>query len=256
MSDKIKVLIVDDETLARRGIARILANEEDFSIVAEAANGIEAISAIEKFQPDLIFLDIEMPILDGLGLTEKFDVKNLPEIIFVTAFDEHAIRAFELGAIDYVLKPINSVRFQQTLERVRKRIKSNEQNYLETKFADLVKNLKKPEEKYLTRLAVKENERIRFINTEKIERIVSQGNYIEIFAQNEKFLLRETMDGIESKLNPKDFVRIRRSIIVRISHIKEFHVLFNGEFTVVLLDGKELISSRRYRKNLDILLKN
>lgn len=256
MSDKIKVLIVDDESLARRGICRILAGENDFMIVGEAVNGLEAITEIENLAPDLIFLDVQMPVLDGFGLVEKLGAGNLPEIIFVTAFDEHAIRAFEVGAIDYVLKPINIARFQKTLDRVRRRITSAEKTSLEDKIAGLLENLKSPEEKYLTRISVKENERILFLNVENIDRIISQGNYVEIFAGRDKFLLRETMDGIEGKLNPKDFVRIRRSAIIRISQIKELQKLFNGEFSVVLLGGKELVSSRRYRKNLDRLLKN
>jgi two-component system, LytTR family, response regulator len=255
MTEKIKVIIVDDEPLARRGIRQLLEPEIDFEIVGECKNGREAVAALEAGAPDLVFLDIQMPLLDGFAVIERLGAENLPEIVFVTAYDEHAIHAFETGALDYVLKPINAERFARTLERVRRRILSEENSALENKLASLLSSLKPAEENYPERLAVKEHERIRFLPVEKIDWIASQGNYIEIFAGSEKFLLRETMDGIEKKLNPRDFLRIRRSAIVRIEQIKELSPLFNGEFEVVLKTGAKLASSRRYRKSLDAILK-
>lgn len=255
MANKIKTLIVDDEPLARRGIRQLLESETDFEIIGEAGNGREAISAVEKHLPDLVFLDVQMPLLDGFSFVEKMSAKNLPEIVFVTAYDEHAVRAFEAGAIDYVLKPTDPERFQKTLNRVRSRILSGENKFLENKLADLLKKLKPSGENYLERVVVKENERIRLLNVEKIDWISSQGNYVEIHSEGEKFLVRETMEGFERKLNPRDFLRIRRSVIVRVEQIKELHPLFNGEFEVILKKGVKLASSRRYRKNLDALLK-
>jgi two-component system LytT family response regulator len=255
MANKIKTLIVDDEPLARRGIRQLLESEIDFEIVGEAGNGREAISAVEKHSPDLVFLDIQMPLLDGFSFLEKMGAVNLPEIVFVTAYDEHAVRAFEAGAIDYVLKPTDPERFRKTLNRVRSRILSPENKFLENKLADLLKDLKPAAEKYLERIPVKQNERIRFLNVAEIDWISSQGNYIEIHSGGEKFLIRETMESIENRLNPKQFLRIRRSAIVRIEQIKELHALFAGEFEVVLKNGAKLASSRRYRKNLDALLK-
>ena len=255
MANKIKTLIVDDEPLARRGIRQLLESEIDFEIIGEAGNGREAISAVEKHSPDLVFLDIQMPLLDGFSFLEKMGAVNLPEIVFVTAYDEHAVRAFEAGAIDYVLKPTDPERFRKTLNRVRSRILSPENKFLENKLADLLKDLKPAAEKYLERIPVKQNERIRFLNVAEIDWISSQGNYIEIHSGGEKFLIRETMESIENRLNPKQFLRIRRSAIVRIEQIKELHPLFAGEFEVVLKNGAKLASSRRYRKNLDALLK-
>jgi two-component system LytT family response regulator len=255
MSDKIRVLIVDDEPLARRGICQLLETETDFVVAGEASNGREAAQSIEKLAPDLVFLDINMPLLDGFGLLERFGAENLPEIVFVTAYDEHAIRAFEAGAIDYVLKPISEERFQKTLERVRRRVVSGENSLLGNKIADLLKTLKPAGENFLRRIAVKENGRIRFLDAQKIDWISSLGNYIEIHAGREKFVLRETMDGIEGKLNPQEFLRIRRSAIVQISSVKELQPLFNGEYAVILSDGTELTASRRYRKNLEAILK-
>jgi len=251
MSKKIPVLIVDDEPLARRGICQLLETESDFDVVGEAANGREAVSLISKLSPKLVFLDIQMPLIDGFSLVEKLDSENLPEIVFVTAFDEYAIRAFEAGAIDYVLKPINSERFQKTLERVRHRLFAGEQNTLENKINDLLIALKPAEGIFLKRITIKENERIQLLDVEKIDWISSLGNYIEIHSGREKFVLRETMDGIVSKLDPVQFLRIRRSKIVRIANIKELNMLFNGEYLVILFDGTKLTSSRRYRKNLE-----
>lgn len=256
MSSKIRVLIVDDEPLARRGIRQLLESETDFLVAGEASNGREAISSMEKLSPDLVFLDVQMPLLDGFSFIEKIGAESLPEIVFVTAYDEHAIRAFEAGAIDYVLKPINEERFRKTLERARRRVLSGENKLLENKLAHFLSNLKPGGEDYLERIAVKENERIRFLDVKRIDWISSQGNYIEIHVEGEKFLLRETMDRIERKLNPHHFLRIRRSKIVRIEKIKELYPLFGGEFEIVLQTGVKLVSSRRYRRNLDALLKS
>ncbi len=256
MTNKIKVLIVDDEPLARRGIRQLLESENNFEIVSEAGNGLEAVAAVEKHAPDLVFLDIQMPLLDGFSFIEKMDARSLPEIVFVTAYDEHAIRAFEAGAIDYILKPTDAQRFQKTLERVRRRVLSGENKLLKNRLANLLSSLKPAAENFLERIVVKENERIRFFAVEKIEWIRSQGNYIEIHSGGEKFLVRETMDGLERKLNPRDFLRIRRSTIVRIEQIKELHHLFGGEFEVEMKNGMKLSSSRRYRQNLDVLIKS
>lgn len=255
MENKIKVLIVDDEPLARRGIRQLLRTEEDFLIVGEANNGGEAIKAFEKLLPDIIFLDIQMPLLDGFAFIKKINSENLPEIVFVTAYDEHAIRAFEEGAIDYVLKPVDRKRFQKTLARIRRKISDGKNNLSENQLANLLEKIRPAEEKYLKRIAVKMNERIHFVKTSEINWICSQNNYIEIHTAKEHFLLRETMKGIEKKLNPEEFVRVRRSTIVRIESIKEMQNLFKSEFAIILSDGTEHTSSRRYRKNLETLLK-
>lgn len=253
MERKIRVLIVDDESLARRGIRRLLEAETDFVIEAEASNGKDAAVAIERYQPDLVFLDIQMPLVDGLSLVETMDPNSLPEIVFVTAYDEHAVRAFEAGAIDYVLKPVDPDRFSKTLDRVRRRIASGESTG--ARLTEVLEKLLPPTQNHLTRIAVHDNERIKFVKIDDVDRICSQGNYIEVYSKGSKFLLRETMSGIERKLDPKEFLRIRRSTIVRVENIKELQTLFNGEFAVVLKDGTELTTSRRYRKNLEPLLK-
>ena len=255
MERKIRVLVVDDEALARRGIRRLLESETDFVIEAEASNGKEAAAAIERYDPDLVFLDIQMPLLDGLSLVDNLDTDHLPEIVFVTAYDEHAIRAFEAGAIDYLLKPVDPERFRKTLDRVRHRIANGEARSFENRLSEVLDSLRPATRSYLTRIAVHDNQRINFLKITEVDWIRSQGNYIEIYSRGGKFLVRETMSGIERKLDPKEFLRIRRSTIVRVENIKELQTLFNGEFAVVLKDGTELTTSRRYRKNLEPLLK-
>lgn len=259
---KIRALIVDDEPIARRGIRQQLKSAApDVEVVGEAANGREAVAAIEKQKPDLVFLDIQMPVLDGFSVVEKLSAKNLPEIVFVTAFDEHAIRAFETGALDYLLKPVDPKRFRKTLERVRLRIKNEQTGELENKLSTLLKNLESArsdleKKEYLERVAVKEAGRIFFLDAGEIDWVSSEGNYVKLHAKDKSHLLRETMDGLETKLDPRRFLRLRRSTIVRIEQIKELHPLFNGEFEVVLKSGAKLSSSRRYRQNLDALLKS
>jgi two-component system LytT family response regulator len=260
MENKIRVLVVDDEPLARRGIRQLLEKEKDFEITGEAVNGREAVSVIHKLKPDLVFLDIQMPLLDGFSFVEKVGAGFLPEIVFVTAYDEHAIRAFEINALDYLLKPIDPERFVKTLNRVRARLKSAQTKEIDQRLSTVLKSLESAKSKseqptYLERIAVKKAEHITFVDVNEIDWISSEGNYVQLHAKSKTHLLRETMDGIERKLNPQKFVRLRRSTIVRIQQIKELHPLFNGEFAVILKDGTELSSSRRYRQNLNLLLK-
>jgi two-component system LytT family response regulator len=257
---KIRALIVDDEPLARRGIRRLLQAAPDIEIVGEARNGRDAVTAVEKLKPDLVFLDIQMPLLDGFAAIEKIGLANLPEIVFVTAFDEHAIRAFEINALDYLLKPVDAERFEKCLERVRARLKNSLDGKLDDKLSSLLESLERvesnTEKTFLERVVIKDAGRIFFVGVDEIIWISSEGNYVKIHTKNKSYLLRETMDGLENKLDPRDFLRLRRSTIVRIEQIKELHPLFNGEFAVILKDGTQLTSSRRYRQNLNSLLKD
>ncbi len=201
-----------------------------------------------------------MPLLDGFSFIEKVGAGLLPEIVFVTAYDEHAIRAFEINALDYLLKPINPERFQKTLNRVREQIKNGRTKEIDHRLSALLQSLESaktsPEPPaYPERVAVKDAGRITFVDVNEIDWISSEGNYIQLHAKGKTHLLRETMDGIERKLNPHKFLRLRRSAIARTEEIKELNQLFNGEFEVVLKNGIKLSSSRRYRKNLETILK-
>jgi two-component system, LytTR family, response regulator len=247
-------MIVDDEALARRGIRQLLEKEGDFRVVEEAANGSEALAAMKRQNPDVVFVDIQMPLVDGISFVKHISGDACPEVVFVTAYDEYAVSAFEAGAVDYILKPVDPDRFRQTLSRLRRRMSAGERAAIEDKLDDLLNNLRPRNESYTQRLTIKERDRIRFVEVSDIDWIGSQGNYIEVHNGNEKHLIRETMDGIERKLDPTKFVRIRRSTIVPVGRVVELRPLFGGEFEVVLSNGKVLTSSRRYRKNLDRLL--
>jgi len=258
---KIRALIVDDEPVARRGVRLSLRGEDDVEIVGECGDGRAAVAAIREQRPDLVFLDVQMPLLDGFGVVEAVGAENLPAVVFVTAYDEHAVRAFEAGALDYLLKPFERERFRKTLDRARRRIHDPDRDDLSRRLAALLRELRPASgggerAKYLERIAIREAGRIFFLSTDEIDWIEAQGNYVRLHAGRDSHLLRETMDGIEVKLDPEQFLRIRRSTIVRVARIRELHTLFNGEYAVVLLDGTRLVSSRRYRKNLDALLKS
>jgi two-component system LytT family response regulator len=260
--EKIRALIVDDEPLARRGIRQSLQSFPDVEIIGECKNGREAVAAIEKQKPDLIFLDVQMPLLDGFGVIREMRAENLPPVVvFVTAFDEHAIRAFEINALDYLLKPVDPERFKKTMERVREQIRNKQSVRFDEKLLALLRDVeslkgKEAPREYLRRVVIKESGRVFFLDANEIDWISAEGNYVKLHAKNKTHLLRETMDGIERKLNPQEFLRLRRSTIVRIECIKELQPLFKGEFVVVLKDGTNLSSSRRYRQNLDSLLKS
>ena len=257
----LRTLIVDDEPIARRGIRQQLQTERDIEIVGECGNGREAVAAIRELSPDLVFLDVQMPLLDGFGVIESLGDDAMPIVVFVTAYDEHAIRAFEVNALDYLLKPVDPERFQKTLARAREQATGSETKHLNQKLSALLQSLgefqpKAAQPAYLERIAVKKEGRVLFLSVDQLDWLRAQGNYVELHAGSETHLLRETMDGMESKLDPRKFLRLRRSTIVQVERIKELRPLFNGEYEVLLKDGTQLVSSRRYRQNLDALLKS
>jgi two-component system, LytTR family, response regulator len=254
--ERIRVLIVDDEPVARRGLRNKLRDAADVEIIGEAGNGRDAVEIIIETRPDLVFLDVQMPLLDGFRVIENLDQESLPAIVFVTAFDEHAIRAFEINALDYLLKPVDPKRLQKTLQRAREQIRGARTNERDEKLFALLRDMQSLKtEEYLQRFVVKKAGRIFFLDASEIEWISSEGNYVQLHSKGSTHLLRETMDGLESKLDPQEFVRIRRSTIVRVEGVKELQAFFNGEYALILKDGTRLQSSRRYRKNLDVLLK-
>jgi two-component system, LytTR family, response regulator len=259
------VLIIDDEELAREGVRILLENFPDVEITGECANGFDAVSMIQEKEPDLVFLDVQMPVMDGFEVIEKIGADKMPLVIFVTAYDKYALRAFEIYAFDYLLKPIDDERFAETFQRAALRFGQSETG-IRQQLAVLLEELKlqrgqradnrprpaAPE--YPERIVVKTAKRIFFVGIEDVDYFKAADNYVEIHVGRKLHLIRETMTGLESRINPRQFVRINRSIIVNVKRIKELQPLFNGEFAVILQNGTELISSRRFRKNLDILL--
>ena len=243
----LRALIVDDEAVARRRIKRLLQREPDFRVVAEAADGRTAVQAIRDHSPDVVFLDVQMPELDGFGVVAEAGAR-VPSIVFVTAYDEHALRAFEVHALDYLLKPFTPERFADTVARVRAQ-RHRTDPALPARLAALVESLS-PKPRYLSHIPARAGDRIRVLDVQEIDCIVAAGNYVRVMAGGREHLLRETMEGLLAELDPQQFVRIHRSAIVRIDRIREFRPLPSGDHAVTLRDGSSLTLSRTYRERV------
>lgn len=253
MMAKLRVLIVDDEPIARRGIRKQLDGDAEIEILRECSNGLEAVSSIEELRPDLVFLDVQMPELDGFAVVEAIGAENMPAVIFVTAYDSYALQAFEVNAVDYLLKPFDAERFHKALERARLRLRNDSLTDINHRLVNLLEDLNS-KHKYVERLVIKSQGRIFFLQVEEIDWIDAADNYVRLHVGRESHLLRETVNRLEEKLDPERFLRIRRSVIVNINRIKELHPLFNGEYVIILTNGTELTSSRRHRKRLSSIL--
>jgi two-component system LytT family response regulator len=247
---KIRTLVVDDEPLARDRMRSLLEAQPDIAIVGECRDGREAVAAIRREAPDLVFLDVQIPELDGFQVLEAIGPEHTPIIVFVTAYDQYALQAFEVHAVDYLLKPFDQDRFARALDRARETLSRNkEKEELSEKLLSLLQDLRAPQG-YMERLVVKSAGRLFFLRTEEIEWVESAGNYVCLHVKGESHLLRETMTGLEARLDPARFVRIHRTAIVNIDQIKELQPLFHGEYQVLLRDGTELTLSRGYRDRL------
>ncbi|MCI0523807.1 MAG: LytTR family DNA-binding domain-containing protein [Acidobacteria bacterium] len=249
----IRVLIVDDEPLARRKLRRFLNCECDVEIVGECADGPQAIAAIEAQQPDLVFLDVQMPEMNGFEVLENLSGRLLPVIIFVTAYDQYALKAFEVSALDYLLKPFDDARFNKALAQARRQIEQQDASELGRKLLTLMgaQDVKTDGPRYLTRLMVKSAGRVIFVRADEIDWIEAYDNYVRLRVGGKMRLLRQTMNELETALNPDQFARIHRSTIVNLDRIKELHTHFNGEYLVILRDGTELKLSRSRKEWLE-----
>ena len=245
----IRAMIADDEPLARLRVRELLAAAEDIEVVAECANGEEAIQAIEESPPDMLFLDVQMPELDGFDVLQAVGVGRVPVVIFVTAYDQFALRAFEAHALDYLLKPFDDERFEAALRRARGRIQERRGGDLDVRLRALLAEVRGGGD-YLQRLVVPAGHRSIFIRTEDIDWIEAERNYIRLHVRGRAHLLRENLSRSESALDPARFCRIHRSTIVNIDRIQAVESLFQGEYLVVLHDGTKLTSGRSYRRNL------
>jgi two-component system LytT family response regulator len=234
---KIRTLIVDDEPLARERVRSMVVDEPDLEVIGEARDGAEAVDAILSQAPDLVFLDVQMPKLDGFEVISSVGADRMPPVVFVTAFDQHALRAFEVQALDYLLKPFDQDRFRGALSRVRHQIDAQESGALGKKLLALVRgmNTETPSdapaattEKKSDRMVVKSGGRLFFLRADEIDWVEAAGNYVRLHVGAESHLLRETMNSIETRLNPDLFFRIHRSRIVNIERIKELQPWFNG----------------------------
>ncbi|WP_374473067.1 LytR/AlgR family response regulator transcription factor [Arenimonas sp.] len=251
----LRVLVVDDEPIARRGLRRLLGEEPGVEVVGECGDGASAITAITTLAPDLVFLDVQMPELDGFGVIEAVGSQRMPAVVFVTAFDQHAVRAFDAQALDYVLKPVDPERFRRALQRARAHLARPDDDFVR-RVSDALKSIDRGELRdYPTRLAIRSEGRVRLVDVDEVDRILAAGNYAEVHAGGKCHLLRETMASLESRLDPQRFVRISRAAIVSLAQVREVQPLFNGDFVVLLKGGAQVSGSRRYRAALDALLR-
>jgi two-component system LytT family response regulator len=248
----IRVLIVDDEPIARRGIRQQLRGETDLEVIGESGDGAAAIDAITGLAPDLVFLDIQMPEVGGFDVVEAIGVARMPAVIFVTAYDEHALRAFDVHAVDYVLKPIDRHRFRTAVERARRRLE-HAPGQLDRRIAAALGELGRPAHDYAKRLAIKGDGRVILVGVDEVDRLEAAGNYVEVHSGARHHLVRETMASLEARLDPARFVRVSRSSIVNADRVRELQPMFNGDFVVVLRDGTKIAGSRRYRAAFDRL---
>jgi len=261
MAGKIKTIIVDDEPLARCNLRVLLERDAQIEILEECRNGREAVKAINTLSPDLIFLDIQMPEMDGFDVLAQVGPEHIQGIIFVTAFDQYALKAFDVHALDYLLKPFDDERFARALERAKSQIAAREINQLSERLLALLEEREtertgaKREERYLTRLMIKASSRMMLLKVDEIDFIEADGNYAKLHTGRKTHLLREKMNDLEGRLDPAKFVRIHRSIIVNLERIKEMHPHFNGDYVVVLDDGRQLRLSRTRREQLEARLR-
>jgi two-component system LytT family response regulator len=245
---ELRVLIVDDERLARDKLRRFLSEAEAVRVIGEAANGPDAIERIEAEHPDLVFLDIQMPGMDGFAVVEELQDEALPAVVFVTAHDEYAIRAFEVEAIDYLLKPFDRLRLRQTLDRVRRRRKREPGEIVE-KLRRLLAAGADPR-RPLHRIAIRSGGRIQSVRVEDVSWFEAADNYLKIHTGKAIHLVRETLSALERRLDPEVFIRAHRSAIVKIESIREVESLFHGDYEVVLRTGERIPVGRKYRDRL------
>ncbi len=279
---KIRALIVDDEPLARERIRSLLQDESDIELSGEFENGSQAVDAIRKDAPDLLFLDVQMPEMDGFGVLQAIGPERVPAVIFVTAYDEYALRAFDANATDYLLKPFDQERFRRSLDRARGSLQLDRSGRLNDKLQALMSylNLDPAQISQLPqtpgpsaapasgsthgnghshpsqsdRLVVKSSGRVYFLKTDEIDWVEAAGNYVRLHVSKDSHLMRETMNGIEARLDTRSFMRIHRSTIVNLERIKELQPWFHGDYVVLLRDGTRLTLSRGYRDKLQQVL--
>lgn len=249
----IRTIIVDDVELARERV-KMLLDDAEIEIVAECENGRQAIETIQNLRPDLVFLDVQMPEIGGFEVIDVIGPEKMPTVIFVTAYDEFALRAFEVNAIDYLLKPFDEERLKKALARAKREIgKPHAQTDIEENLRRLLREVR-TEPRYLRRIPVKTPRGTTLVLTEEIDWIASSRHYLEIHTGRETHLIREKLSNLEMRLDPRNFMRVHRSTIVNLDRIKSLHPLFNGDQLIVLKDGTELNLSRSYNEKLMLRL--
>jgi two-component system LytT family response regulator len=257
---KIRALIVDDEPLARQRIRLLARDEPDLELIGECESGADALIAIERDSPDLIFLDVQMPEMDGFELLQKLPRERLPIVIFITAYDKHAVRAFESHALDYLLKPVQPERFKAAIARAHEHLANQHASSAARGLLDLLaarqgSPVVPATAQYLTRLTVKSDDKVVVIKTGDIDSIESAGNYVAVNVGKESHILRETLNALEKQLDPERFLRVSRSAIVNLDRVKELQPMFKGEHIIVLQNGKRLTMTRGLLREVEQALK-
>ena len=247
----LRVLIVDDEPAIRNGIRKLLTAMDSVQIAGECQNAAEAVSAIRRNQTDLVLLDIHLPDASGLDVVRTVGAEQMPLVVFVTAYDEHAIEAFDLNALDYLLKPFDEDRLQRALDRARERLSSDGQQQVIAQLEKLVANYRPagPE-----RFVVRKTNHYEFVSADSVDWIESADNYIELHCGSKTHLLNETMSGIEQRLDPRKFLRIHRRHIVNTSRIQAVHPLAGGTFEIEMQHGVRLTSGRNFAQAVRLLI--
>jgi two-component system, LytTR family, response regulator len=255
MTTKIRTLVVDDEPVARARVLALLRDEADIEVVGECSTGSQAISVIEATAPDLVFLDVQMPQMDGFALARTLG-QDMPAVVFVTAYDEYALQAFEIHALDYLLKPFSAERFKSALTHARQHIAKRQATTVGRQLMALLPELQRPslDGGRRDRLVIKSSGRIYFVRIQDIDWCEAAGNYVRLHIGQQAHLVRGTMAHLESQLDAAQFVRVHRSTIVNVERIHELRSSFNGEYLITLNDKTRLTLSRGYREGLQARL--
>jgi two-component system LytT family response regulator len=256
MAPPITAVIVDDEALARDAIRLRLKNEPDIDVVGEAADGADAVELLRRIHPDLLFLDVQMPVMDGFEVIEHVSSDHLPIVVFVTAYDRYALKAFETHALDYLLKPFTASRFHAAIDRARIEVARAGGHGTQQRLVELLEERRRARQRrdddsagqsYLARLTVKRNQRLALVGVADIDWIESSGNYARLHSHGTSYVVRMTMGELERRLDPVRFARIHRSTIVQVDRIQDIIAAWHGDFDVTLRDGTVLRLSRNYR---------
>jgi len=249
----VRALIVDDEPLARRRVAQLLAAESDVEIVGDAADGEEAVQLIEQLRPDLVFLDVQMPEVDGFDVLEAIRGEQMPAVIFATAFDQFALRAFDANAVDYLLKPYGEERFRAALGRARARLRAGRREEMTQQLHALLA-ARGAERRYPERLVVRVGPKLLFVPVADVDWVDVDGNYVRIHVGARSYLLRETLSTLSERLPPERFLRIHRSTLVNVERVREIQPMAKGTFLLRLMDGTALSSTLTYRDQIQALI--
>jgi two-component system LytT family response regulator len=246
MSSVLQAVIVDDEPLARDRIRELLKSHRDVKIVGEARNGQEAIQTITLQRPDIVFLDVQMPDMDGFEVLKALEPNSIPLIIFITAFDEYALRAFEFHALDYLLKPFDRDRFAKAVHHARTQIAVKNREHIMNLLEDLGSR-----KRFLERFAIKNGETVKYIRAADVDSMEAEGNYVRLNVASSSYLLRDTLTNLEAQIDPRQFVRIHRSTIVNMNRVRELQTWARGEYRVILHSGASHPLSRGYRDHFE-----